>query len=122
MKGANRLTTGFMGGVLACNLGYLIDRNCKPFWFGVILSIVIIIFILILCELFSKDEYSGTWINGVKYDLDGIEICSFLQEDKTTDYTVGYASHRQLLTPKQVQDFEKMISSLKGGINNDKNS
>lgn len=74
-------------------------------------------FILILCELISKDDYSGTWINGVQYDLNGIEICSFPQKDGSVDYTVGYASHRQLLTREQAEDFKNLVESLKTGAN-----
>lgn len=117
MKKANRLVTGFMGGVLASRLGVLIDEHCKSFWLGVVFVILLIVFILILCELFSKDEYSGTWINGVKYDLNGIEICSFPQKDGSVDYTVGYASHRQLLTKDQAEDFKDLVESLKTGAN-----
>lgn len=122
MKGANRLTTGFMGGVIACCIGAVLDKYCNSFWLGVVLTVVAITFILILCELISKSEYSGTWINGVKYDLNEIEICSFPQRDGTIDYTVGHVSHRKLLTPKQAKDFKDLIKSLKGEINANKNS
>lgn len=117
MKGANRLTTGFMGGVIACCIGAVLDKYCNSFWLGVALTMVVITFILILCELISKSEYSGTWINGVKYDLNGIEICSFPQKDGSVDYTVGYASHRQLLTREQAEDFKNLVESLKVGAN-----
>ena len=75
MKGANRLTTGFVGGILTCCIG--IDKYCNSFWLSTILTIAVAVFILILCELISKDDYSGTLINGIKYDLNNIEICSF---------------------------------------------
>lgn len=117
MKRANRLTTGFMGGVIACRIGTVLDKYCNSFWLGVVLVIAIIAFILILCELISKDDYSGTWINGIKHDLNGIEICSFPQKDGSVDYTVGYASHRQLLTKDQAEDFKDLVESLKTGAN-----
>jgi len=117
MKKANRLITGFIGGVLASRLDILIDEHCKSFWLEVICVILLFVSILMLCELFSKDEYFGTWINGVQYDLNGIEICSFPQKDGSVDYTVGYASHRQLLTKDQAEDFKDLVESLKTGAN-----
>lgn len=117
MKGTNRLTTGFMGGVLTCRISIMLDKYCDSFWLGVILAIVAAVFILILCELISKNDYSGTWINGVKYGLNGIEICSFPQKDGSVDYTVGYASHRQLLTKDRAEDFKDLVESLKTGAN-----
>lgn len=117
MRGANRLATGFTGGVLAFRIGAALDKYCSSFWLGVALIVAVAIFILILCELISKDDYSGTWINGVEYDLNGIEICSFPQKDGSVDYTVGYASHRQLLTKEQAKNFKDLVKSLKTGTN-----
>lgn len=117
MKGANRLTTGFVGGAFASSLSVLINEFCKSFWLGVILILLATVFTLILCEFFSRNEYSGTWINGVQYDLNGIEICSFPQEDGSVDYTVGCASHKQLLTKEQAKNLKGLVKSLKTGIN-----
>lgn len=118
MKKANRLTAGFIGGGLAAEItNSVIDKAVSSFWLSLLLGILVILVILVVCELFSKDEYSGTWINGVKYDLNGIEICSFPQKDGSVDYTVGYASHRQLLTKDQAEDFKDLVESLKTGAN-----
>lgn len=117
MRGANRLATGFVGGAFASSLSVLINEFCKSFWLGAILILLATVFTLILCELFSRNEYSGTWINGVEYDLNGIEICSFPQKDGSVDYTVGYASHRQLLTKEQAKNFKDLVKSLKTGAN-----
>lgn len=117
MRGANRLATGFVGGAFASNLSVLINEFCKSFWLGVILILLATVFTLILCEFFSRNEYSGTWINGVGYDLNGIEICSFPQKDGSVDYTVGYVSHRQLLTKEQTENFKNLVKSLKTGSN-----
>lgn len=118
MKKANRLTAGFIGGGLTAEIvNSMINKAVSSFWLRLLLGLLVILVILIICELFSKDEYSGTWINGVQYDLNGIEICSFPQKDGSVDYTVGYASHRQLLTKEQAKNFKDLVKSLKTGAN-----